>query len=375
MAGAAQAILGDLEAKLARHHLRGQWQADSNRPQSVRKDANGVLHIEPVASGKPHVWRWSEVEPILGEACDAMPESHTARRSLILTNPGLPRGTTHTLLTGFQIVRPGEVAWAHRHTINALRFSIRGGPDVYTVVEGRQLTMEPYDLLLTPGWTWHDHHNDSGRDAIWLDGLDVPFTLALNQNFYDELGDVSQDVTECDSLTPLMVRSRADRSAASVRPFRYPWADTQRLIDAHASDPIDPCDGRAFEFVDPRSGGSVLPTIACQIQVLPPGFDGRIQRRTASATAFVIAGEGRVVLSDDTLSWSRHDSFVLPNWTRYRLVNASQREPALIFTMSDRPMLDAFGFYREETEGGDTAPSLAAKTPIGPAVERASALS
>ena len=363
------ATLGDLEAKLAGNNLRGQWQVDANRPQNVRKGENGAVHIEPVASGKAHVWRWSHLLPILELACEAMPESFTARRSLILTNPGLPRGTTHTLLAGFQIVRPGEVAWAHRHTINALRFSIQGGSNVYTVVEGRRLAMDPYDLLLTPGWTWHDHHNDGAEDAIWLDGLDVPFTLALNQNFFDELGDVSQDVNELDSFTPLMVRAGRRGPHASARPFRYPWTETRRLIDAHGNDPVDPCTGRTFEFVNPQTGGGVLPTIGCQVQVLPPGFEGRIQRRTSSSTAFVIAGEGRVVLTDNELEWGKHDSFVLPNWTWYRLVNASRHESAFLFTMSDRPILDAFGLYREEGENNPLAPSLPVTTLVRPAAE------
>ena len=51
-------------------------------------------------------------------------ESFTARRSLLFNNPGLPTGgTTHTLLMGIQMIKPGEIAWAHRHTLAAIRFA------------------------------------------------------------------------------------------------------------------------------------------------------------------------------------------------------------------------------------------------------------
>lgn len=363
------ATLNDLEAKLVNLNLRGQWQIDANRPQNVCKGSNGAIHIEPAPSGKAHIWRWRELEPILQYACEAMPDSYTARRALILTNPGLPRGTTHTLLASLQIVRSGEIAWAHRHTINALRFSIQGGAKTYTVVEGRRLNMEPYDLLVTPGWTWHDHHNESDQDAIWLDGLDVPFTLALNQNFYEELGDVSQEISEVDSFTPMMVRAGQGQSISGARPYRYAWAETKRFIEARSSDPANPLDGHTFEFVNPETGSSVLPTIGCGVQVLPPGFEGRIQRHTSSSVAFVIQGDGWTMLNDVKFEWGKHDSFALPNWAWYRLVNASRREPAVLFTMNDSPILRAFGYYRQESEDNPLTPQLSAKTLVRPATE------
>jgi gentisate 1,2-dioxygenase len=50
------------------------------------------------------------------------------RRVLILENPGL-RGRasiTQSLFAGLQLILPGEVAPAHRHTQSALRFTIEG---------------------------------------------------------------------------------------------------------------------------------------------------------------------------------------------------------------------------------------------------------
>src|SRR5258708_3106386 len=238
----ADSLLSDLEARMAAQHLRGQWQVDPHRPQDVRKGANGQVQIDPVPSGVPHIWKWQDMLPLLRSACAAMTESYTARRALTFKNPNLQRGTTQTLVAGLQIVPPGEVAWAHRHTMTALRFTVQGGTKVFTVVDGRPLVMEPYDLILTPGWSWHDHHNESGEDAIWMDGLHVPFTLALNQAFYEEPG------------------ARA-----------------------------------------------------------------------------------------------------IPKWTWQRQINRSQRAPAILFVMTDTPILRAFGFYREETEDRvSVAPALPA---------------
>jgi gentisate 1,2-dioxygenase len=217
--------------------------------------------------------------------------------------------------------------------------------------------MEPYDLLLTPGWSWHDHHNQSDKPAIWLDALDVPFTLALNQNFYEELGESAQEQTgEAAPAAPL-ARMTGGAVRATVRPMRYAWADTLRSLKAAASGKnpaISPVDGVMLEYLNPLSGGSVLPTLSCRVQWLPPGFVGEQTRRTSSAVHFVVQGEGRTVFEDGELAWTKHDTVVAPNWSWHRHINASRSEPAILFTISDVPILQAFGFYREETRGSNS---------------------
>jgi len=56
--------------------------------------------------------------------------------------------------------------------------------------------MEDNDLVLTPGWTWHDHHNPTDGFPIWLDALDIGVAMALNQTFYEPFGEASQPVRE-----------------------------------------------------------------------------------------------------------------------------------------------------------------------------------
>ena len=89
------------------------------------------------------------------------------RRVLRLMNPGMDgkTATTQTLFGGVQTVLPGEIAPAHRHTQNALRFIIesKGG---YTAVGGERFPMLPGDLVLTPSWEWHDHGNDTDSPMI-----------------------------------------------------------------------------------------------------------------------------------------------------------------------------------------------------------------
>ncbi len=354
---AAGDALSALEAEIATHHLRGQWQGDAQRNQNIIETAETGIYAEPIPAAQPHVWTWAEMRPLLDKALGAMTESKTARRTLSMVNPGLPRGTTQTLITAIQIIHPGEIAWVHRHTITALRFVIQGGEDVFTVVDGEPLRMTPYDLILTPNWTWHDHHNESDTPAIWLDALDVPLMHSLNQIFYEEPAATQQNRRQLDGDPSPLLRRAGPANGAAERPLRYPWSVARAELERRAAAPHDPCDGIALEYVNTATGGPALRTISCRVQMLPPGFSGARHRHTTSSVYFAIGGEGAIEMDDATLEWVQHDTLAMPHWTWHRHVNRSATEPAFLFSVNDTPVLEAFGLYREETEGASPSPA------------------
>ena len=182
-------------------------------------------------------------------------------------------------------------------------------------------------------------------------------TLATNQNFYEEFGDVAQPRGREDaSFSPLM-RSTAPQDDG--RPYRYPWADMERQIAATAGERPDPRQGRVIDYVNPLNNGPALATIHVFVQVLPPGFSGELHRETASNMSFVVRGEGKTIFGDQEIDWGQHDTFVTPNWSWRRHVNRSKTENAVIVTLSDRPILSAFGFFRQEDETSPYVPAQA----------------
>ena len=198
------------------------------------------------------------------EACDVLEESFTARRSLLFNNPGVPMGaTTHTLLMGIQMIKPGEIAWAHRHTLAAVRFVVKGDGKVFTVVNGEKCPMEPNDLILTPQWTWHDHQNPTQETAMWVDVLDVPFMLGLNQPFYepypgDKVQAVRAKASEHLQQRAGLVRPAWENPQKENLPLRYRWKDVEPQLRALADQPGSPYDGLALEYVNPITGGPYL---------------------------------------------------------------------------------------------------------------------
>ncbi|NIO09541.1 MAG: hypothetical protein GTO40_16675 [Deltaproteobacteria bacterium] len=50
------------------------------------------------------------------------------------------------------------------------------------------------------------------------------------------------------------------------------------------------------------------------------------------------------------LDWSEKDCFIVPSWRWHWYRNNSKTESAIIFSMSDRPIMESAGLYREEGE-------------------------
>ncbi len=315
-------VLAELDAKLAASHMRGQWKSEAFLSAAIGG---------PKPAGAAFAWRWAEVLELMGAAERAMPESLQARRSLIFQNPALQRGTTHTMNMGVQMIMPGEVAWAHRHSIAALRFIIEGDEKLTTIVDGRHCVMETGDLVLTPNWSWHDHHNKSDKRALWLDVLDVPLVLGLNQTIYEPGSGADQPEVE---------------PGRRLGALRFTWRESIAATRALA---LDPHKGQAYEYRDPEHGGPCLKTMACRLVRLPPGFSALPIRTSASSVWFVVSGNGWVELAgNEGLSWGPCDSFAIPNWTRHAISNRSDQE-AVLFMVSDEPVMQALGMLRIET--------------------------
>src|SRR5213083_191300 len=139
-----------------------------------------LVTSEPQSACVPALWRYDEIRPLLMDAGRLITAKEAERRVLVLENPGL-RGQskiTTSLYAGVQLVMPGEVAPAHRHTQSALRFVLEGH-GAHTSVGGERTRMEPGDFVITPAMHWHDHGNASDQPMFWLDGLDIPIVQIL----------------------------------------------------------------------------------------------------------------------------------------------------------------------------------------------------
>ena len=313
--------------------------------------------VRSPATIRPYVWHWSDLQPRLMRTTELVDlESGAERRVLTMVNPGMRplAGATHTLVASLQLILPGEVAPAHRHTMAALRFIIQGQGG-YTVVEGEKVPMGAGDLILTPNWTWHDHGSEGDGPMIWFDGLDVPFVRSLKAGFYQEFpGRQAQPVKHNDpdsyerfgapGLLPAKGRPNTLYSPLKL----YKWQHASEALNRLQARGEDEYDGAMLEYVNPITGGHAMPTIACYLHAFRGGTRTRAQRHTASSVVVVVSGSGHSIMEGQRLDWSQNDIIAIPPWCWHEhLVDAGTE--AVFFRISDQPVLEPFGLLRHET--------------------------
>jgi gentisate 1,2-dioxygenase len=336
-----------LHARLAQYSLAGHWQAREKNLELV-----------------PHLWPWSVIYSCLMESGEVVKlggiDEAAKRRTVQLVNPALTnrKSTSRTLQMSIQLVKSGERAECHRHSAAALRFVVEGDGSAYTNVEGEEMRMEPGDLVLTPNWTWHDHFNPGKSNVVWLDVLDAQLTRYLDAGFEEAYGEgPAQPIVKREGHCRQQYGAIRPRQASATNvalPYTYKWRDTlQALNEVAAAGDRNRHDAVLLEYTHPVTGGPTMPTIGCWVQMVPPGESTRPHRHTSSTIYHVVQGQGvtsvgksKSALQD--LAWSARDCFFVPSWNWHRFENGSRKDPAILFSVTDRPVLESLGLFREE---------------------------
>ena len=312
---------------------------------------------EPRSPCQPASWRFGDIRAAMMEAGSLITAKEAERRVLVLENPGL-RGQskiTTSLYAGVQLVLPGEVAPAHRHTQSALRFVLEGG-GAHTSVNGERTIMNEGDFVITPPMAWHDHGNHSGDPIFWLDGLDIPVVQFLDASFAEHLDEDEQPL--CRPAGDSDARYGANLLPVDHMPgggsspvFNYPYARTRDALERmRRADAWDPCHGLKMRYSNPVTGNHAMATMGTFVQLLPGGFATAAYRSTDATVFAPIEGRGRstVTLRDGgefTVEWGKRDLFVVPSW---HWVRHEAVEDSVLFSFSDRPIQEALHLFRED---------------------------
>ena len=338
---AAEAGRSNFYQRAGQQHLAPLWRV-----------LHGLVTETPNPRAVPALWRYAQVRPFLIESCAQISTAEAERRVLVLENPGLPGQSriTQSLFAGLQIILPGEVAPAHRHTASALRFIIEGR-DAFTAVAGEKTTMLPGDFVITPSMTWHDHGHEGEGPMVWLDGLDMHIVNLLGASFREGYGGQAQAVSRPEGAALAEAGCNllpVDQTYGTLTSpiFNYPYARTREALDQLARfRALNAWHGHKMKYINPVNGGWAMPTLATWMQLLPRGFESRPYRATDGTVFVVVEGQGSSTVGDQVFDWAANDIFVVPSWVK---VQHRAQSDAVLFSYSDRAVQDKLDLLREE---------------------------
>jgi gentisate 1,2-dioxygenase len=290
----------------------------------------------------PAHWKYELARGALDAAGRLINTALAERRNLILFNPAEDNtyGTVRTLVAAYQMIMPGEWARVHRHTPNALRLILDAEPGTYTEVDGTNISMEPGDVLLTPNWSTHGHGNRSKACAYWLDFLDAPLVQLLEPMFFEaaEGEETHESLAGTAGQTPEPVTTDS--------PFVFTLKDTLRRLGETRPEPHGPF-GTQIEL-----GHPALATTALYMMRLAGSVRTAPYRTTANNIYAVVQGEGASTVDGERFEWRRGDVIAAPAW-RPHWHEASG--DAILFRVTDEPVMQRFGWWREELPAAATA--------------------
>jgi len=321
-----------------------------------------MMGLTPQPSAVPACWRWATLLPLAERAGRLVPVGRGGeRRAIALANPGIAGKpfATATLWAAIQYLGPHESAPAHRHSQTAFRFVV-DGEGVWTNVDGDAVAMRRGDLLLTPSWHFHEHHNPTDNPMAWLDGLDIPFVRLLDAGFFEPGSEtltttatpatsVNERLWGHPGLLPLV---RPARRSSPLLAYR--WAHTDAALDDQLAceeqgvvATVEPGHA-AVRFTNPATGGDGLLTIRTEMHRLRAGTVTAARRTVGSSVWQVFDGTGTVTVGESSFEVERGDVVAVPSWQPLSISATTQLD---LFRFGDDPVFEAAGLDRVECDG------------------------
>jgi gentisate 1,2-dioxygenase len=131
-----------------------------------------------------------------------------------------------------------------------------------------------------------------------MDGLNVPFVRDLDAGFFEPFAGEQQPLTRPANDSERrygigQLRHTWEHGAGRALPLlNYKWERSEEALQQLATSGASPFDDVALEYINPHTGGPVLPTMACWIQLIRAGLRTKAHRQTNSAVYHVFRGAG-----------------------------------------------------------------------------------
>jgi len=224
--------------------------------------------------------------------------------------------------------------------------------------------MREGDLVLTPSWAMARPRQRNGETVVWMDGLDVPLTKALQLHLLRDCTasgrcrptkpvNDSQAMYGHGRLSPTWMKAVSKISPLLL----YSWEQTTEALRALRDRDGSPYEGVALEYTHPKTGGPVAADhrlAGCSSSVA--GERLRARRVHRQRRLLRRAGKGPQHHRRQAIRLEQGATSSRFRRGRCTSTPTPKRRCDPLFQSTDRPVIEALGFYREESARRERRP-------------------
>ncbi len=291
------------------------------------------------------------------ERLASLPAPANGRRVSCVVNPAAGEGDAFApgIAVSISVLKPGERTKPIRHNSSLVNFCIRGGGE--TIIDGRSIRYEQYDVWNTPPWAVYEHRNDNNELQVRLTYSNSVLLEKMKVHIVEENPRISDAAEKSNGehalgQNPFGTFPISDDGAQLMPyeklispdivkhdPLHFPWKIVKRELDKLAALGKSYVGRRLYLLYNPRTGhtNGTTNNFFATMCVRPKSIVDRPHRHSAAAINYYFAGKGFSVVEGKEYTWKAGDLMLsAPGWAIHN--HASFDEDVYELTIQDSPL-------------------------------------
>ena len=302
-----------------------------------------------------------EIDAEVGRLAGLPAPADGRRESLIvhpLADPGSP-GLAPGIQVKLSVLKPGEKTKAFRHNATEVNFCIGGAG--HTLVGGRRIKFQQYDVWNHPSYAPYSHANDGKDLQVRLTYSNIPLLQQMEVYVYDDDPPMAKASAGAEKASGAADPRRKspyglipigndggllmpyemliNPTVVESRPLHFSWAQVKTELDKLEALGKDYVGRRLYMMYNPVTGrhNGITPNFFATMTIRPPKIVDRPHRHVSAAINYYFKGSGYSVVAGNRYEWKAGDLMLsAPGWAVHN--HASYDEPVYELTVQDQPL-------------------------------------
>ena len=318
----------------------------------------------------PELWEPAIIKGVDFEAeidrLSKLPKPNNGRRQSWIVHPdshklGVGLGLAPGIRPILEVLNPGEQTAPMRHNATQVNFCIDGAG--HSIVDGKRIAFEQYDVWNFPSMSTFRHVNDTDAVQVRLSYSNAALLEKMNIYIVDEnpppaIEAVKEAEPEAEAMhdpadfSPYGTFQLTEDGAwlmpyeklinpepVESKALHWPWKKVKAELDKLSALGQDYKGRRLYLLFNPMTGrfNGITPSFFATITIRPPGIVDRPHRHTSAAMNYYFGGKGRSTVEGKVYEWEAGDMMLsAPGWGVHN--HASYDEPVYELTIQDQPL-------------------------------------